>query len=94
MSSPRTLGRLLAVAAAALALTAAGVAVNLALLRYADRSDSQVGRLSPQATLIRTPATPTGNPPSQPAAPTTQEPPSPPATSAGDHDEAEPQDDD
>jgi hypothetical protein len=45
--------RSLAVVAAAVAVAAAGVAVNVLLLRYADSRNDPVGKLTPRATLTQ-----------------------------------------
>ncbi len=45
--------RVLLAVAAALALAAAGIAVNFVLLGYADSRHDPVGKLSPRATITR-----------------------------------------
>jgi len=56
------LARILLIATAAVALAAAGIAVNFVLLRYADSRDDPVGKLRPRATLTQ-PTSPAAKPP-------------------------------
>jgi hypothetical protein len=58
------LARILLIATATAVLAAAGIAVNLVLLQYADSRNDPVGKLTPRATITQPaspPSTPTTN---------------------------------
>lgn len=61
---PNRPARILIIAAATVALAAAGIAANFVLLRYADSRNDPVGKLTPRATITQAtspPSTQTSN---------------------------------